>query len=154
MTAASLDSTSQENFLDITATVRIPLRELSFSYARSSGAGGQNVNKVNSKVLLAFDLEATASLTEGEKKRIKQKLSGRISQKGILHVVSMRHRSQYANRQETIDRFVQLMQLALSREKKRFRTKIPRAARQKRLTSKKKRAAVKQGRKVDFNGFD
>jgi len=140
--------------LEITPSVSIPLQELSFSYARSSGAGGQHVNKVNSKVLLSFDLEASTSLTASEKKRIKQKLSGRISQKGTLHVVSMQHRSQSANRQEAVDRFVFLLKKALTKVKTRIPTRIPRAERQKRLHIKKLRAGLKRGRRGDFSSTD
>ena len=154
MTDGSFDITSQGTFLDITPTVRIPVGELSFSYARSSGAGGQNVNKVNSKVLLSFDIERTESLSDEEKRRIHQKLSGRISHKGILKVVCMRHRSQFANRREAVDRLVKLLQNALSREKKRFTTKIPPASRRKRLSQKKHRGLIKKGRKIDFGDQD
>jgi len=144
----------REKVLEVTPSVNIPMEELSFSYARSSGAGGQHVNKVNSKVLLSFDLEGSSSLTAGEKKRIRQKLSGRISKNGILHIVSMQHRSQSANRQEAVERFVLLLQKGLTSEKRRISTRIPRAERQKRLHIKKFRSVLKRGRQRNFNGSD
>ena len=84
---------------------RVPENQLSFSYARSPGPGGQNVNKVNTRATLVFDLEATHSLSDCQKDRIRAKLGGRITKAGRLRVVSFRHRTQAANRRAAVDAF-------------------------------------------------
>jgi len=134
----------REEPLRITETVSVPMRELAFSFVRSRGAGGQHVNKVNTKVVLSFDIAASKSLTEKEKEKISEKLVARISKKGILQVVSSAQRSQFANRQEAIRQFSSLLKSALAKRKKRLKTKIPKISREKRFSLKKHRSEVKK----------
>jgi ribosome-associated protein len=117
--------------------------ELRFEFARSSGPGGQNVNKVETKVRLLFDLRGSRSLSSDQKRRIEERLKTRITKDGILHVASQRHRSREANRRATVDRFVELLAEALEEEEPRVRTKVPKAQRKRRLESKRKRSKKK-----------
>jgi len=123
---------------------RIPDAELDFTFDRSSGPGGQNVNKVNTRVTLWFDLEASPSLNNAEKRRIATRLRGRIDKTGRLRVVSMRHRTQRANREAATDRFFELLAGALVREKKRIPTRTPLKAKRRRLRKKREQSEKKR----------
>ncbi|UCC32432.1 MAG: aminoacyl-tRNA hydrolase [Phycisphaerales bacterium] len=125
---------------------RIPVRQLSFRFARSRGPGGQNVNKVSTRVSLHFDLAGSDALTDSEKRRIRTRMPGRVSKEGYLRVVSMRHRTQGANRNAAIDRFYELLAQALSRPKPRKPTRVPQAAHQRRLSDKRLRSRRKRQR--------
>lgn len=116
---------------------RIPLRLLRYSFAKSSGPGGQNVNKVATRVTLMFDLGECEDLTCAQKRRIRAKLGGRISKDGVLRVVSMRHRSQRANRTAVTERFYELIAGALQRPKLRKPTRPTRASRERRMVRKR-----------------
>jgi ribosome-associated protein len=117
--------------------------ELRFEFARSSGPGGQNVNKVETKVRLLFDLRASRSLNSAQRTQIEERLATRITKVGALHVSSQRHRTREANRKATIERFVELLAAALEDEAPRVKTKVPKAARKRRLESKRKRSQKK-----------
>ncbi|MDX2438779.1 MAG: alternative ribosome rescue aminoacyl-tRNA hydrolase ArfB [Acidobacteriota bacterium] len=117
--------------------------ELSFEFARSSGPGGQNVNKVETKVRLLFDVAGSPTLTEDQRAKIEERLATRISKDGVLRVSSQRHRSREANRKATIERFVELVADALAEEKPRVPTKVSRAAKRRRLESKRQRSRKK-----------
>lgn len=127
----------------ITEGLSIPDQELSFTFSRSSGPGGQHVNKVNSRVTLWFDLEASQSLSDRQKARLRQGLATRINKEGRLWLVAFASRSQHANREAALVRFANLLREALTEDKPRFDTKVPRASRQARLTAKKHRANIK-----------
>lgn len=120
--------------------------ELKFTASRSGGPGGQNVNKLNTRVSLLFDLEASASLTEGQKRRLRRRLANRINKEGVLRVVSQRHRTQLANRNAAVQEFAQLLAAALRERKPRKKTSIPRAQKRLRLESKARRARLKRER--------
>ena len=122
---------------------RIPEDLFTFSFSRSSGPGGQNVNKVNTRVTLFFDLSGSDALDGLEKRRIRARLRGRISKAGQLRVISMRHRTQIANRQAAIDHFYELLVAALVVPKSRTATRVPRRARRARLRDKRARGEVK-----------
>jgi len=117
--------------------------ELRFEFARSSGPGGQNVNKVETKVRLLFDLRGSRSLSSEQQARIEEHLATRITKDGVLHVSSQRHRSREANRRATIERFVDLLAEALEEDEPRVRTKVPKVQRKKRLESKHRRSQKK-----------
>lgn len=120
--------------------------ELVFKASRSSGPGGQNVNKVNTRIMLLFDVAGSPSLSERQKQRIGRKLATRIDKRGVLRVVSQKGRTQEANRKAAAERLVQLLAEALKRRAVRKETKVPVGAREQRLKEKKQRGALKQQR--------
>ena len=130
----------------IMAGVEIPETELEFIASRSGGPGGQNVNKVSSRVTLRFDLERTTALTAEQRQRVRQKLSSRISSEGVLQISSQRTRSQDLNREDAVARFAELLRGALHEDKARVKTKATRSSREERLKGKRIRTAVKQAR--------
>ena len=117
--------------------------ELRFEFARSSGPGGQNVNKLETKVRLLFDVRRSRTLIPEQRAQIEERLATRITKNGLLLVSSQRHRSREANRRATIERFVQLMAMALAVDEPRVPTRIPKAARRRRLEAKRQRARKK-----------
>ena len=130
----------------ITEHLTIPDHELTYTTSRSSGPGGQHVNKVSSRVTLIFDVTASPSLSENQKRLILTRLATRVNREGKLRVVSQAHRSQAANREEAVQRFAALIRSALRRQPTRHKTKVPAAARQRRLDTKRQRSQVKQRR--------
>src|SRR5689334_3487744 len=100
----------------ITQDLEIPDEELSFATARSGGPGGQNVNKLETKVILRFDLASSPSLTDEQKARLGERLATRITKDGILQVASQRHRTQAANREAAVERFAELLAEGLREE--------------------------------------
>ena len=121
--------------------------EFFFKAVRSSGAGGQNVNKVASKVVLSFDLINSKGLTEEEKVLLQIKLVTRLTQEGILILTSEEDRSQLKNKKKVINKCFKLLENALVIPKERKETKISRAVKEKRLNSKKVMSVLKQNRK-------
>lgn len=133
------------------ATVNIPAAELSFTFSRAPGPGGQNVNKLNTRATLLFNLRESPSLSHTEKELIEKRLASRINNNGIMRVVSFRHRTQKANRDAAVARFFVLLQEALHQDKPRKKTRTPRAAKERRLTAKKHRSRLKQARGKKIN---
>lgn len=121
--------------------------ELKFKAVRSSGAGGQNVNKVSSKVVLTFDLENSLGLKENEKIRLKEKIETKLTQDFVLILNCEEDRSQFKNKEIVVKRFFKILTEGLKVPKTRRETKVPRAVKEKRLLSKKTTAAIKQNRK-------
>ncbi len=121
----------------------ILLREITYKAVRSSGAGGQHVNKTASKVELHFDVNASEGLSENEKQRIFKKLSNRITGSDELILQDETHRSQHKNKEEVTSRFLQIITEALKKPKPRKKTKPSRAAKEKRLQAKKKQGEKK-----------
>jgi len=138
----------------ITQAVEIPEDELTFTTSRSGGPGGQNVNKLNTRVTLLFDLAGSPSLTASQKHRISARLATRINRNGVLRVVSQRHRSQSANREAAVERFVELLQSALARRKRRIRTKPTATSQRRRLEGKKLHSRIKKERAWRPGGDD
>ena len=130
----------------ITNDISIAESELSFTASRSSGPGGQNVNKVSTRVTLRFDLEGTPHLTAEQKALIRRRLATRISKEGVLSVSSQRHRSQSANREAATERFVDLLQQALEVDPDRRPTRVPKRIDRRRLEEKRWRSRLKQDR--------
>ena len=120
--------------------------ELSFTFSRSSKPGGQNVNKISSRVTLLFDVANSPSLSAEHKNQIITRLRTRVNKYGVLRVVSQRHRRQAANREAAIERFVELLQETLKPIKSRKKTRISLAARKRRLMEKKHQSRLKQER--------
>jgi len=123
------------------------VQELTFKAVRSSGAGGQHVNKVASKVELTFDPATSASLTEDEKTRIYKKLENRLTKEGIMIMHCEDSRSQHKNKELVVKRFLAMLERALKVPKKRKKTKPSKAAVEKRLKAKRKSAQKKVSRR-------
>ena len=123
--------------------------ELTYSYSRSGGKGGQHVNKVSTKANLRFDLLASPSFSDEQKELLQLKLSTYINQEGILFLSSSETRSQLTNKEIVRARFYQLIQTALIRPKKRRKTKPPRSVKEKRLKNKKMNSLRKQNRRAE-----
>ena len=120
--------------------------ELQFQASRSGGAGGQNVNKVATKVELRFHVQQSELLTEEEKALVQEKLANRINNEGYLQVVSQTERTQLRNKELCISRFYELLRQALTRQKKRTATRPTRSSVKQRLESKKRQAQKKANR--------
>ena len=121
--------------------------ELQFKAVRSSGAGGQNVNKVASKVELIFDLEVSLGLTDDEKVLLKKSISNRLTKENVLLLQCEESRSQHKNKTLVIQRFFDLITKGLIIPKKRLPTKTPRSVIRKRLKAKRKVSDKKTNRK-------
>jgi ribosome-associated protein len=132
--------------IEITKHISVGDDELTFQASRSSGPGGQNVNKLNTRITLLFDVADSPSLSAAQKKRIRNKLSTRIDKRGVLRVVSQKHRTQEANRRTAVERLQQLLREALHRRPVRKKTKVPRAVNERRLQEKKQRGRLKKER--------
>ncbi|NHM00649.1 alternative ribosome rescue aminoacyl-tRNA hydrolase ArfB [Flavobacterium difficile] len=125
--------------------------ELNFKAVRSSGAGGQNVNKVSSKIVLIFDVATSLGLDEEEKRTLQTKLKSKISQENLLILTCDEDRSQLKNKRIIIKRFFEMLDKALEKPKKRIATKTTKGANEKRIQEKKKAGEIKAGRrKLDF----
>ncbi|MCL5246392.1 aminoacyl-tRNA hydrolase [Cellulophaga sp. 20_2_10] len=123
------------------------VQELQFKAVRSSGAGGQHVNKVSTKIELTYDLQNSTAITDKEKERLLLKLSNRLTKENVLLLQCDDSRSQHKNKDLAIKRFLELIKSALIVPKKRKKTKPSRSAIEKRLNTKKKSALKKANRK-------
>ncbi|MEN2399591.1 alternative ribosome rescue aminoacyl-tRNA hydrolase ArfB [Flavobacterium sp. MC2016-06] len=123
------------------------ISELSFKAVRSSGAGGQNVNKVSSKVVLTFDLNASQSLSEEQKALLQMNLAARLTSENVLILNCDEDRSQLKNKEIVVKRFLEIIKKGLFVPKIRKATKIPKAVIRKRIKNKKNVSEIKQSRK-------
>lgn len=124
--------------------------ELAFSTSRSSGPGGQNVNKVNTKVTLKFDIRQSTILNEEEKEMLLKKLAAKITTEGILLLSSQDKRSQLQNKEDVILKLDNLLTKAFAKKKVRKATKPSKSAVQQRITKKKQHAEKKKWRQKPF----
>lgn len=134
--------------------IEIPDAELAFTTSRSSGPGGQNVNKVNTRVTLLFDLDRSPSLLEEQRSLIHERLAGRINKEGVLRVIVQRHRTQLANREEAVRKFADLLHAALLEEEVRVQVSVPKGVNQRRLEEKRLRSRLKRERSAAFGEDD
>lgn len=130
--------------LEVNDKLDIPETCLRVMASRSSGPGGQNVNKLNTRITLVFDLPNCPTLTDEQKGRLLKKLSGYADKEGCLQVSSQRYRSQHANRADAEARLAGLIAHAIKPAVKRRKTTVPRAAIRKRLQIKRQRSETKR----------
>lgn len=130
--------------LYVTPRITIPDHELEESFIRSSGPGGQNVNKVASAVQLRFNVLTSASLTDWARERLLR--SGKLTNDGVLVITAQRFREQERNRADARARLVEMVAAAAVPPKPRRPTKVPKASKRQRLDGKKHRARIKQNR--------
>ena len=137
--------------LYVSPTLSIPLSELSFKFRRSSGPGGQNVNKLNTSVELQYDFVHSAVLSDEQRQRIAEKLATRLNSTGALSIQSERFRTQGRNRSDCLDKLAALLAEALKTQPKRKKTKPSRAAQARRLYSKRRHSEKKKNRQTPLD---
>ena len=125
-------------------------KEITYKTSRSGGKGGQNVNKVSSKVELLFSIDNSLLFNEEEKQLLNSKLQSRFNKDGLVQVVCDEERSQYLNKGKAVERLIVLLARALHRHKNRKATKPGKAAKAARLNSKRLQAEKKENRKNNF----
>jgi ribosome-associated protein len=135
-----------EAMIEIEDGLAIPDEEVSFITSRSGGPGGQNVNKLETRVTLRFDLLASPTLTDEQKARLAERLATRITRAGLLQVTSQKHRTQAENREASVARFAELLREGLHEEAPRKATRIPKAAKRRRIEAKRRRGSRKKER--------
>lgn len=133
--------------LVVNRRIRIPASEFEWSFARSGGPGGQNVNKVNTKALLRWDLNATESLPADVMERFRKNCRRRITSEGEFLITSQRFRDQAKNVQDCLDKLRDLLAAAAVKPKVRKKTKPSRASKERRLRNKREHADKKKQRK-------
>lgn len=125
-------------------------RELTFKTSRSSGAGGQNVNKVETSVTVLWDIQESGIFSGHQKDLIQTKLKNRINAEGILFLTVSESRTQLVNKNKAVEKILELVNQALIIPKKRFATQPSKGQKQKRLDSKKKLSEKKENRKFKY----
>ncbi|MBM3550073.1 MAG: aminoacyl-tRNA hydrolase [Alphaproteobacteria bacterium] len=132
----------------VTDKIQIDESEIEESFVRSSGPGGQNVNKVSSAVQLSFDARRSSSLPDDVRRRLERLAGRRLTNDGVIVLTAQTHRSQERNRAEALDRLVELIRTASVRPKPRTAPRPTLASKRRRLDSKTRRSKIKSGRRT------
>jgi ribosome-associated protein len=135
----------------VTDTITLDEREISEEFVRSSGPGGQNVNKVSTAVQLRFSVASSPSLPEEVRVRLMKLAGKRVTSEGILVIDAQRFRTQFRNRQDAIQRLVDLIRKAAEKPRLRRRTKPPAGAKERRLEANQVRSQIKKQRRNVFS---
>jgi ribosome-associated protein len=133
--------------IPVTSHISIDEREIEESFVRASGPGGQNVNKLSTAVQLRFDVRHSPSLPGDVRERLARLAGSRMTNNGVLVIIAQRHRTQPRNRQDALDRLIELIRQAAVRPVKRRPTKPTKASRERRIEGKKRRAGIKHLRR-------
>ncbi len=144
----------QSTMIPITPTLSIAENELHFEFVRSSGPGGQNVNKTSTAVELRFDVRRSPSLPESVRGRLLRRSDRRLTQDGILILDARRFRTQNQNRADAVERLVEILRRAAHKPKARRKTKPTRASKERRIGAKHNRAKKKIGRRAVSDSAD
>ncbi len=136
-----------EDYLQIHRSLSIPHKEFDWEYVRSSGPGGQNVNKVNSKVRLSWDILTSTSIPDEIRERMLARYGSRINNEGHLVISSQKYRDQLRNKLDCLEKLQALLTTALHVPKRRKATRPTKGSQERRLTEKKQRAERKSSRK-------
>ncbi len=138
---------ADDNVLEVTPELRLPLSELEYRASRSGGPGGQHVNTSSTRIELWWDVAGSPSLSPEQRAQLLERLGPRLDSSGRLRLVSSSSRSQLRNRDDVTERLRSVVAAGLAVRKKRKATKPSRAAKQARLEAKRRRAAIKQRRR-------
>ena len=140
---------ADSRFLNIAPDVAVPRSELEYRASRSSGPGGQHVNTASTRIELLWNLAESRVLSDEQRARLRTRLASRLDSMGNVRVVASTRRSQQQNKQAAEERLAALVRHALHVPKRRRPTKRPKAANERRLSQKKRRAEVKRERRSD-----
>jgi ribosome-associated protein len=133
--------------IPVTAKIAIDEREIEEQFVRASGPGGQNVNKLSTAVQLRFDVRHSPSLPPDVRARLERLAGARLTRDGVLVIIAQRHRTQVRNREDALERLLELIRQAAVAPVKRRPTRPTKASRERRIESKKRRAGIKQQRR-------
>jgi ribosome-associated protein len=140
---AAGEALTDHPMIRITDRISIEERELEERFVRASGPGGQNVNKLSSAVQLRFDVRHSPSLSADVRMRLERMAGRRLTRDGVLVIMAQRHRTQERNRQDALDRLIELIQQASVAPTPRRPTKPTRGSKERRLATKKNRSGIK-----------